>query len=88
MIDEFAYDDGPHFRLVDMQSSMMNMVYEAIMVDIDGAIKADTPTPEKINALQTVLKFFEKSEEYEKCGNIKKIIDSIHVNNSSRQGQY
>lgn len=76
----------PNFQIVDMKSTMMDMIYDAIMVDINGAIKAKTPISEKINALNTILKYFEAKEEYEKCGNIKKIIDEIHVNNSSQRG--
>ena len=76
----------PNFQIVDMKSTMMDMIYDAIMVDINGAIKANTPISEKINALNTVLKHFEIKEEYEKCLNIKKIIDKIHANNSSPKG--
>jgi len=84
-MSDLEYDGQPEFNLIDMRAAMMDMIYREIMIDIDGAIKAKTPISEKINALNTVLKYFEAKEEYEKCGNIKKIIDEIHVNNSSRQ---
>lgn len=77
----------PNFQIAEMKSAMMNMVYDAIMVDIDGAIKSSTPVPRKIEALTTILKYFENLEEYEKCANIKKIIQEIQdANNYSRKG--
>lgn len=83
MTGDLDYDGQPEFNLIDMRAAMMDMIYREIMIDIDGAIKANTPISEKINALNTVLKHFEAKEEYEKCSNIKKIIDEIHANNSS-----
>jgi hypothetical protein len=46
-----------------------------------GALENNTPIEEKIEALQTVIRFFIEREEYERCHELKKIIDKIYVNN-------
>ena len=43
----------------------------------DKAINSNTPPEEKLQALNNVIQYFVESEEYEKCYNIKKIIDKI-----------
>jgi hypothetical protein len=57
--------------------TMMNMVYNAVINDESGAIKSKTSALDKVEALTKILDFFVRSEEYEKCYNIKKIIDKI-----------
>ena len=56
---------------------MMNIVYNAVIEGEDKAIKSESPVEEKVEALNNILNFFVKCEEYEKCSNIKKIIDKI-----------
>ena len=59
------------------KTTMMNIVYNAVINGEDKAIKSESPIEEKIEALNNILDFFVKLEEYEKCSNIKKIIDKI-----------
>jgi len=59
------------------KETMMNMIYNAVINDEDRAIKSSTEPSEKIEALTNILNFFIGCEEYEKCSNIKKIIDKI-----------
>lgn len=60
-----------------LQESMMNSVYNAVVNEEELALKSSTDPLEKIEALTSILNFFVKIEEYEKCSNIKKIIDKI-----------
>ena len=59
------------------KDTMMNIVYKALMEGEQQAITSKTPVNEKVKALKNVLGYFETTEEYEKCHNIKKIIDKI-----------
>ncbi len=59
------------------KQTMMNMIYNAVIKGEEKAIKSDSPPKEKVEALNNILNFFVKREEYEKCSNIKKIIDKI-----------
>jgi len=59
------------------KETMMNMIYNAVINGEEKALNSDSPPSEKLNALQDILNFFVKCEEYEKCSNIKKIIDKI-----------
>ena len=60
---------------------MMDLIYKAIIKEEMGALENNTPIEEKIEALQTVIRFFIEREEYERCHELKKIIDKIYVNN-------
>jgi hypothetical protein len=42
-----------------------------------GALKHEAPLEDKIEGVQTVLNFFKEREEYEKCIELKKIIDKL-----------
>jgi len=74
-----TYDDSNHIENLreGSKATMMNMIYNAVINDEDRAIKSSTDTVEKIEALTNILNFFKGCEEYEKCSNIKKIIDRI-----------
>lgn len=65
------------FNINNIENTMMEMVYDTIMVNMDDAIKSETPIDEKLKALISIIKHFEDLEEYEKCANIKKIIENI-----------
>lgn len=56
---------------------MMDVVYNSIIHNELGVLNADTPTENKIAAIQHVLDFFEGIEDYEKCAELKKIINKI-----------
>ena len=53
------------------------MIYNAVVNGEEKALKSETDPEEKVNALNNILNFFIGLEEYEKCSNIKKIIDKI-----------
>lgn len=61
----------------DSKETMMNMIYNAVVNGEEKALKSETDPKEKVNALTSILNFFIGLEEYEKCSNIKKIIDKI-----------
>jgi len=61
----------------DSKETMMNMIYNTVINDEKSAIEANTPTEQKVEALTNIIDFFIKSEEYEKCHNIKNIIKKI-----------
>jgi len=61
----------------DSKETMMNMIYNAVVNGEEKALKSETDPEEKVNALNNILNFFIGLEEYEKCSNIKKIIDKI-----------
>jgi|TARA_B110000285_G_scaffold12736_1_gene12619 hypothetical protein len=56
---------------------MMELIYKAIVQNEMGALQNDVPTDEKIEALQTVIRYFSEREEYEKCSDLKQIINKI-----------
>lgn len=60
---------------------MMDLIYKAIVKNEMGALDNNTPAEEKVEALQTVIRFFSEREEYERCHELKKIVDRIYVNN-------
>ena len=59
------------------KETMMNMIYNAVINEEDRAISSETPKDQKLEALNNIIDFFVQLEEYEKCSNIKKIIDRI-----------
>tara|TARA_B110000977_G_C10854317_1_gene407073 strand:+ start:302 stop:556 length:255 start_codon:yes stop_codon:yes gene_type:complete len=59
------------------KETMMNMIYNAVVNEEERALKSETDPDEKVLALTNILNFFLGLEEYEKCSNIKKIIDKI-----------
>mgnify|MGYP003624259940 FL=1 len=59
------------------KETMMNMIYNAVVDEEERALKSETDPGEKVLALTNILNFFLEIEEYEKCSNIKKIIDKI-----------
>jgi len=78
------YDNTPGF-IKDLQESskdtMMEMIYDAIINKKHGALSGDSPIETKIDGLNLILNFFKNREEYEKCSEIKKIIDEYNANN-------
>jgi hypothetical protein len=76
MISDFE-DSGIGHLVEQSKDTMMNMVYNAIVNNEHDAIYNNSPVEERLEALQNVIRYFEDTEEYEKCFNIKKIIDKI-----------
>lgn len=56
---------------------MMDLIYKAIIENEMGALNNNSPKEEKIAALETVIKYFAEQEEYERCHELKKIINNI-----------
>mgnify|MGYP001177050084 FL=1 len=54
-----------------------DMIYEALMKDSSYAEYGDYPKDLKIKALNSLINWFELTEEYEKCKNIKTIKDRV-----------
>ena len=59
------------------KDTMMNMIYDAVINHTDKAIYNNVPVEEKVEDLTNVLKYFETTEEYEKCYDIKTVISKI-----------
>lgn len=62
------------------KEDMMDAMYFSIVNSRMGALKHDGSIEEKIEGVQTVLKFFSDKEDYEKCKELKKIIDNMSGN--------
>ena len=52
-------------------------IYKAIVENKMGALEANVPREQKIEGLNNLLSWFESREEYEKCGQLKNIIEKI-----------
>ena len=59
------------------REDMMELIYNSIIKDKMGALKHNAPIEEKIQGVQSVLNFFKEREEYEKCNELKKIINKL-----------
>jgi hypothetical protein len=59
------------------REDLMELIYDSIVNHKMGALQHDAPISEKIEGIQNVLNFFKEREEYEKCGELKKIIDEL-----------
>jgi vacuolar-type H+-ATPase catalytic subunit A/Vma1 len=70
-------EDSFHGLRESSRHTMMEIIYNTLMNEQDKAINSNTPPEEKLQALNNVIQYFVESEEYEKCHNIKKIIDKI-----------
>lgn len=59
----------------------MNRLYEALTGEFKEAIHDNSPVEEKTQAIWTMIKHFEKTESYEKCANLKKLVDELQTKN-------
>lgn len=81
----FEFDNGDDWNSMDYirdmkegsKGIMMDVVYKSVINNELGVLRADTPNIGKIAAIQHILDFFESTEDYEKCLELKKIIDKI-----------
>ena len=55
----------------------MLLSYNAIVSNIEAAIEDKNPSDKKIQALDNLINYFEKFEEYEKCGVLKQLRTKI-----------
>ena len=61
------------------KEDMMDAMYSSIVNGKMGALKHDGSIEEKIEGVETVLKFFKDNEDYEKCKELQKVIKKMSV---------
>ena len=61
------------------KEDMMEAMYSSIVNGKMGALKHDGSIEEKIEGVETVLKFFKDNEDYEKCKELQKVIKKMSV---------
>ncbi len=79
-MDELGeYDDTKFIKKIQESSreDMMHLIYDSIVNEKMGALKHNAPVEDKIEGVQKILNFFKEREEYEKCLELKKIIDKL-----------
>lgn len=77
ILDSGNQDKFINHLLMSNRETMMNMIYKAIIENKMGALEANVPREQKIEGLNNLLSWFESREEYEKCGQLKNIIEKI-----------
>jgi len=55
----------------------MDRLYEALTGEFKDALYDTSPVEEKSQAVWSMIKHFEKQEEFEKCASLKKMIEEI-----------
>jgi hypothetical protein len=55
----------------------MELVYDSIIADKNAALKSDSSSEEKINAINFLIAWYESKEEYEKCKELKNILKEL-----------
>ena len=58
--------------------SYYNLVFESITGFPEDAIEDDSPKKNKVAALNKLIDYFEQKEEYERCHELKKLLDRIN----------
>lgn len=78
-LEEQGYDETGFIKRLYESShdEMMDLVYNSIVNKEMGALKHNAPIEDKIEGVQKILDFFKEREEYEKCLELKKIIDRL-----------
>lgn len=78
-LEEYEYDETKFIKKLQESSreEMMDLVYNSIVNERMGALKHNAPVEDKIEGVQKILNFFKEREEYEKCFELKKIIDKL-----------
>ena len=59
------------------RTAMMDVVYNAIIENANLVLSSHTTKHKKTSAINHILRFFEDIEQYEKCAELKKIMDKI-----------
>lgn len=65
-----------HLRQTDYDA-FMNRLYEALTGEFKDVINDSSPVNEKSQAIWTMIKHFEKNEEFEKCAELKRLVDDL-----------
>lgn len=68
-----------HLRQTDYDA-FMNRLYEALTGEFKDVIHDSSPVNEKSQAIWTMIKHFEKNEEFEKCAELKRLVDDLDPN--------
>lgn len=68
-----------HLRATDYDA-FMDKLYEALTGEFKNALYDTSPVEEKQEAIWSMIKHFEKQEEFEKCADLKRMVDGIHAN--------
>lgn len=78
-LDEYENNETKFIKKLHESSKedMMELIYSSIIKDKMGALNHNAPVEDKIEGVQNVLNFFKEREEYEKCKELKKIIDKL-----------
>jgi 3-dehydroquinate dehydratase len=78
-LDEYDNTETDFIKKLQNASKedMMEIIYKSIIEKSMGALNHDAPVSVKIEGVQIVLDFFKDREEYEKCTELKKIIDKL-----------
>lgn len=78
-LEEYDHDETKFIKKLHESSKeeMMELIYDSIINQKMGALKHDAPVSDKIEGVQRILNFFKEREEYEKCLELKKIIDKL-----------
>jgi hypothetical protein len=78
-IEEYGNDEIKFIKKLHESSTedMMELIYNSIIKDKMGALKHHAPIEQKIEGVESVLNFFKEREEYEKCTELKKIIQRL-----------
>lgn len=78
-LEENKYDETEFIKKLQESSKdeMMDLIYNSIVNERMGALKHNAPILSKIEGVQNILDFFKEREEYEKCLELKKIIDKL-----------
>lgn len=81
-LDEYEGNDTKFIKRLHESSKedMMELIYNSIVKDKMGALKHNAPLENKIEGVESVLNFFKEREEYEKCHELKKIINTLNAN--------
>ena len=66
-----------HLRQTDYDA-FMNRLYEALTGEFKDVIHDSSPVEDKTQAIWTMIKHFEKNEEFEKCADLKKLADELN----------
>lgn len=72
-----------HLRQTDYDG-FMNRLYEAITGEFKEVLHDQTPVEEKSQAIWTMIKHFEKTEEFEKCADLKKLADELDIKSPTK----
>ena len=79
--DDFLMDDesAKFFENIKKlpREQMMELVYDSIIADKNAALKSDSSSEEKINAINFLIAWYESKEEYEKCKELKNILKEL-----------